>query len=48
LQASKVKDHFPIAFTGTKGNVAHEFIIDLRPFKVTSHHSHPSVNVQAA
>jgi glycine dehydrogenase len=31
--ASRLKDHYKILYTGTHGLVAHEFIIDLRPFK---------------
>jgi glycine dehydrogenase len=34
--ASVLKEHFPILYTGIKGRVAHEFILDLRPFKSTS------------
>ncbi len=30
---AKVEKHFPILYTGTNGRVAHEFIMDLRPFK---------------
>ncbi len=29
----RLKDHFPILYTGISGRSAHEFIIDLRPFK---------------
>ena len=28
--AARLKDHYPVLFTGAKGRVAHEFIIDLR------------------
>ncbi len=31
--ASKLKDDYPVLFTGRNGRVAHECIIDLRPFK---------------
>ncbi len=31
--ASKLKDHFPILYKGLNGRVAHECIIDVRPFK---------------
>ena len=31
--ANKLKDHFPILYKGTKGNVAHECIIDIRTIK---------------
>ncbi len=31
--AHRLKDHFPILFTGSMGRVAHECIIDLRPIK---------------
>jgi glycine dehydrogenase len=34
--ARRLKDHFPIVFTGAHGRVAHECIIDLRPFKATA------------
>ena len=29
----KLKDHYPILYTGKNGRTAHEFIVDLRPFK---------------
>jgi len=29
----RVKDHFPVLYTGSKGRAAHEFIIDCRDFK---------------
>ncbi len=29
----RLKDHYPILYTGKNGRSAHEFIIDLRPFK---------------
>ena len=31
--AHRLKDHFPILYTGTLGRVAHECIIDIRPLK---------------
>jgi glycine dehydrogenase len=30
---ARLKDHFEILYTGTGGTCAHEFIVDLRPFK---------------
>jgi len=30
---SKLEDHFPVLYVGENGTVAHEFIIDFRPFK---------------
>jgi len=30
---TRLKDHFPVLYTGTHGRCAHEFIIDIRPFK---------------
>jgi glycine cleavage system protein P-like pyridoxal-binding family len=35
--AARLAPYYPIAFTGSKGTVAHEFIIDLRQFKVRTH-----------
>jgi glycine dehydrogenase len=32
----RLKDHFPVLYTGTAGRSAHEFIIDLREFKKTA------------
>ena len=29
----RLKDHYPVLFRGSKGRVAHEFVIDCRPFK---------------
>lgn len=29
----RLSEHYPILFTGVKGRAAHEFIIDIRPFK---------------
>ncbi|KZX55103.1 glycine dehydrogenase (aminomethyl-transferring) [Halioglobus sp. HI00S01] len=34
--AHRLKDHYPILYTGTTGNVAHECIIDIRPIKEAS------------
>ncbi len=31
--AARLGAHYPVLFTGAKGRVAHEFIIDLRPFE---------------
>ncbi|MFO0775004.1 MAG: aminomethyl-transferring glycine dehydrogenase [Nitrospiraceae bacterium] len=31
--AKQLEPHYPILYTGTTGRVAHEFILDLRPFK---------------
>ena len=31
--ATRIGQHFPILFTGTNGQCAHEFILDIRPFK---------------
>ncbi len=33
---ARLQEYFPILYTGTNGSVAHEFIVDLRPFKVTT------------
>jgi glycine dehydrogenase len=30
---TKLKNHYKVLFTGSKGRCAHEFIIDMRPFK---------------
>ena len=32
--ANRLKDHFPILYKGSKGNVAHECIIDIRTIKL--------------
>ncbi len=32
----RLKDHYPILYTGKTGRSAHEFIVDLRPFKQTA------------
>jgi glycine dehydrogenase len=34
--AKRLSDHYPILYRGTGGWVAHEFILDLRPFKATA------------
>jgi len=34
--ASRLKDHYKVLYTGSHGLVAHEFIIDIRPFKETT------------
>ena len=34
--AKRLEKHFPIVYTGVTGHVAHEFILDLRPFKESS------------
>lgn len=34
--ANRLKDHYPILYTGTSGNVAHECIIDIRTIKEAS------------
>jgi glycine dehydrogenase len=31
--AARLGEHYPVVYTGRSGRVAHEFIIDLRPFK---------------
>jgi glycine cleavage system P protein (glycine dehydrogenase) len=31
--AERLKDHYQVLFRGSKGRVAHEFVIDCRPFK---------------
>ncbi|MEO1085697.1 MAG: glycine dehydrogenase (aminomethyl-transferring), partial [Acidobacteriota bacterium] len=31
--AHRLGDHYPVLFTGAEGRCAHEFIVDLRPFK---------------
>ncbi|MEM6730563.1 MAG: aminomethyl-transferring glycine dehydrogenase, partial [Myxococcota bacterium] len=31
--AKRLEDHYPVLYRGNNGRVAHEFIIDLRPFK---------------
>ncbi len=34
--AHRLKEHYPILYTGTSGNVAHECILDIRPIKEAS------------
>ncbi|ELR19697.1 glycine cleavage system Pprotein [Acanthamoeba castellanii str. Neff] len=34
--AAKLKDHYPIVYMGKQGMVAHEFILDIRPFKAAT------------
>jgi glycine dehydrogenase len=34
--AHRLRDHYPILYTGTIGNVAHECILDIRPIKEAS------------
>ncbi|MFL6261495.1 MAG: aminomethyl-transferring glycine dehydrogenase [Thermoanaerobaculia bacterium] len=34
--AARLREHYPVLYTGGKGRVAHEFILDLRPFKTTA------------
>ncbi|MFC1550371.1 aminomethyl-transferring glycine dehydrogenase [Candidatus Neomarinimicrobiota bacterium] len=34
--AAQLQEHFPILYKGRQGRVAHEFILDLRPFKASS------------
>ena len=34
--AHRLKDHYPILYTGVSGNVAHECILDIRPIKQDS------------
>ncbi len=31
--ADRLREHYPILYTGENGRVAHEFVVDLRPFK---------------
>ncbi len=31
--ANRLREHYPILYTGENGRVAHEFVVDLRPFK---------------
>ena len=33
---ARLEKHYPILYTGNNGTCAHEFIVDLRPFKTTS------------
>jgi len=34
--AHRLKEHYPVLYTGTSGNVAHECILDIRPIKEES------------
>ncbi len=34
--AARLKEHYPVLYRGAKGRVAHEFILDLRPFKASA------------
>jgi glycine dehydrogenase len=34
--AARLAPHFPVLYTGAHGRVAHEFIVDLRPFKASA------------
>ena len=34
--AARLAPHYPVLYTGAAGRVAHEFILDLRPFKATA------------
>ncbi|MEL6195935.1 MAG: aminomethyl-transferring glycine dehydrogenase [Myxococcota bacterium] len=34
--AKRLEDHYPVLYRGESGRVAHEFIIDLRPFKASA------------
>ncbi len=34
--AKRIGEHYPILYQGASGRVAHEFIVDLRPFKATA------------
>ena len=34
--AARLKDHYPVLYRGEKGRAAHEFILDLRPFKASA------------
>jgi glycine dehydrogenase len=33
---ARLQDHYPILYTGKNGTCAHEFIVDLRPFKASA------------
>jgi glycine dehydrogenase len=35
--AKRLSTHYKVAFSGKNGTVAHEFIVDLRPFKQSAH-----------
>ncbi|HKI04832.1 MAG TPA: aminomethyl-transferring glycine dehydrogenase [Thermoanaerobaculia bacterium] len=34
--AARLGQHYPVLYQGSRGRVAHEFILDLRPFKTTA------------
>jgi glycine dehydrogenase len=34
--AARLADHYPVLYTGARGRVAHEFILDLRPFRASA------------
>jgi len=34
--AARLRPHYPVLYTGSGGRVAHEFILDLRPFKASA------------
>jgi glycine dehydrogenase len=34
--AARLGEHYPVLYSGGRGRVAHEFILDLRPFKTTA------------
>ncbi len=34
--AARLAPHYPVLYTGQRGRVAHEFIVDLRPFKASA------------
>ncbi len=34
--AARLRPHYPVLYTGEHGRVAHEFIVDLRPFKASA------------
>ncbi|HVF58617.1 MAG TPA: glycine dehydrogenase (aminomethyl-transferring), partial [Thermoanaerobaculia bacterium] len=34
--AARLGEHYPLLYAGRRGRVAHEFILDLRPFKATA------------
>ncbi len=34
--AARLKEHYPVLYRGSKGRAAHEFILDLRPFKASA------------
>ncbi|HEX2223627.1 MAG TPA: aminomethyl-transferring glycine dehydrogenase [Thermoanaerobaculia bacterium] len=34
--AARLSEHYPVLYSGRRGRVAHEFILDLRPFKASA------------